>query len=83
MLRPEQATRVKRFIDWRVFLFVLTVASLIAAGLHAWTSLNFWACLELVVFGILINGIIATIEDDMPGGFNNPKSDDPHDEPKP
>ena len=72
---------MNRFIDWRIFCSVMAVASSLAFGLHAWIGLTFWACLGLVVFGIIINGIIATIEDEMPG-FHNPKPDGRRDEPK-
>ena len=71
------ATQMKRFIDWRIFFITMGVASLLAFGLHVWVHLNVWVCLGIVVFGILLNGIIAMIEDEMPGGFNNPKPDDP------
>ena len=72
---------MKRFIDWRIFFIMMGAASLLAFGLHAWTHLNFWICLGMVVVAILVNGIIATIEDKMPGGFNNPKPDDPRGKP--
>ena len=67
----------RRFIDWRIFFIMIGLASLLAFGLHGWTHLNFGICLGMVVGAILINGIIASIEDEMPGGFNNPKPDDP------
>jgi hypothetical protein len=75
--RMRLATQMKRLVDWRVFFIVIGVAALLAFGLHAWIHLNFWICLGIVVFGILLNGIVATIEDEMPGGFNNPKPDGP------
>ena len=50
---------------------------MLAFGLSAWAHLNFWICLGVIVFAILVNGIIAMIEDEMPGGFNKPKPDDP------
>jgi hypothetical protein len=79
LLNWNRVTLMKRFIDWRIFIIMMAVASLLAFGLHAWIHLNFWVCLEIVVVGILLNGIIATLEDEMPGGFNNPKPDDPRD----
>jgi len=66
---------VKRFVDWRVFGSVMTIAVILAFGFHRWIGLNFWACLALVVFAILVNGLIAAVEDELPGGFNNPKPD--------
>jgi hypothetical protein len=36
------------------------------------SGLSFLAVAAIVTAAILINGLIATLEDDMPGGFNNP-----------
>jgi len=53
-------------VIWSRIVVVLSIA------LHKVSTLNFWACLALVVNAMLLNGYIATIEDDWPGGFNNP-----------
>ena len=37
-----------------------------------WTGLNFWILLPIIAGAMLINGLVATFEDDLPGGFNNP-----------
>jgi hypothetical protein len=70
------------FIDWRIFCSVMAVAALVAFGLHTWFHLNFWLCFVLVVVAIKINGMIATIEDEKPGGFLNPKLNEHKDETK-
>lgn len=68
---------MKRLVDWRIFFFIMMgAASLLASGLHAGIHLNFRICLGIVVFGILLNGIVAMIEGETPGGFNDPKPDD-------
>jgi hypothetical protein len=75
MKSPHEAAgsaAMRRFIDLRIFCFTIAVASLIAFGLHRWVGLNFWACLGIVLVGIFVNGIVATIEDELPEGFNNP-----------
>ena len=53
----------------------MTIASALAFGLHALSGLNFWISLVMVVCAMLLNGYIATIEDDWPGGFNNPDTE--------
>ena len=68
---------MKRIIDWRIFSVSLSVAALLALGLHAVSGLNLWICFGLVVVAMLVNGIIATIEDEMPGGFHNPEPETP------
>jgi hypothetical protein len=60
----------------------LSVAALIAWAISHWTSFPFWGAFAIVIGALVINGIIAEIEDNAPGGFNNPhppetkKSDD-------
>jgi hypothetical protein len=55
----------------------LSVATLIAWAISRWTSFPFWGAFAIVVGGMFINGIIAKIEDDAPGGFNNPHPPEP------
>jgi hypothetical protein len=50
----------------------LIVVALLAAGLSAISGLSFWWAFVLVAAAVLINGFIATLQDDLPGGFNNP-----------
>ncbi|HXP84683.1 MAG TPA: hypothetical protein VN841_08190 [Bryobacteraceae bacterium] len=50
-------------MNWKIFCISMTIASVLAFGLHALSGLNFWICVVIVVFGILLNGYIATIED--------------------
>ena len=40
--------------------------------MSAWTDLPFLAAFAIIVFAIFVNGLLATLEDDLPGGFNNP-----------
>ena len=65
---------MKRIIEWRIFLVSMSVAALLALGLHAVYRMNFWICFGVVIVGMAVNGIIATVEDEMPGGFNNPRT---------
>jgi hypothetical protein len=41
-------------------------------GISHWSSLSFWVGFAIVAAALLINGWIAEIEDNAPGGFNNP-----------
>jgi hypothetical protein len=50
----------------------LGVVALIGAGLAAVSGIAFWWAFLIVAAAILINGWVATLEDDLPGGFNNP-----------
>ena len=50
----------------------LLVGAILAAGLSAISRMRFWWAFLIVVAAILINGWVATLEDDLPRGFNNP-----------
>ncbi len=50
----------------------LSAAALLAAGLASISKMGFWWSFLIVAGAILINGWVATFEDDLPGGFNNP-----------
>ncbi len=52
-------------------IWLLVVATL-ATGISAISGLKFWWAFLIVAGAILINGWVATLEDDLPGGFNNP-----------
>jgi hypothetical protein len=52
----------------------LSIATLIAWAISHWTSFPFWGAFAIVIGAMIVNGIIATIEDNAPGGFNNPHS---------
>jgi hypothetical protein len=71
---------MSRVIDWRIFSGALAVASLVAFCLHVWLGLDFWVCLGLVVVCVGLNGIVAAIEDELPGGFHIPRPDSRRDE---
>ena len=37
-------------------------------------DLPFWLAFGLAVFGMVVNGLLAEYEENLPGGFNNPMS---------
>jgi hypothetical protein len=59
-------------MNWKVSVISSVIVVILSIALQKVSGLNFWACLALVVGAMLFNGYIATIEDDWPGGFNNP-----------
>jgi hypothetical protein len=55
----------------RALLPWVVVAAL--SGIGAWlTRLDFWPLFAITAVAVFVNGLIATFEDDLPGGFNNP-----------
>ena len=55
----------------RSAFWILAIAAA-SAAIAAFTPLSFWAVLAILAGSILVNGLFATFEDDLPGGFNNP-----------
>src|SRR5690606_21342127 len=55
-------------------LFLLVVG-LVATLLSSASGMRFWWAFILIGSAVLVNGAIATFEDDEPGGFNNPDGD--------
>jgi predicted membrane metal-binding protein len=64
---------MRRFIDWRIFVGAVAVAVLLAWASYAWFGLGFWISLGIVIAAVLLNGIVALVEDQMPGGFDKPR----------
>jgi hypothetical protein len=50
----------------------LVAVAVVAAGLSAISGLRYWWAFLIVAVALLLNGWFATLEDDLPGGFNNP-----------
>jgi hypothetical protein len=64
---------MKKLIHWPSFLAFAGISALVGAGLHYFAGLSFWYAGVIVAGAMLVNGIVAAIEDEGPGGFNNPK----------
>jgi hypothetical protein len=62
------------FSPW-YFLGGLGIAAIGGSALRAFSDLPFWACFAITLFAVLVNGWLATWEDEQPGGFDNPKDD--------
>jgi hypothetical protein len=56
----------------RAFVIGISIAALLGGLISYFSGFGFWPAFAISVFALLINGIIATVEDEMPGGFNNP-----------
>jgi membrane protein DedA with SNARE-associated domain len=58
-------------------LFIgLSIASIIAGLVSYFSELSFWIVFIITIVGMFINSIIAEVEDNSPGGFNNPSEKD-------
>jgi hypothetical protein len=53
-------------------LIVLAVIATLSALVSRWSGLGFWATVAIFGAAWLVNGVVAVVEDDVRGGFNNP-----------
>lgn len=53
-------------------LTVFAVIAAISALVSRWSGLGFWTTAAILAAAWLVNGVVAVVEDDAPGGFNNP-----------
>lgn len=65
---------MKKFVDLRLTFLMLAVVGIIAFVISYFTSLSFWIIFGITVVAILINGLVAIREDEVSGGFNNPRT---------
>jgi hypothetical protein len=63
----------QRRMSWLIGAIVWGGALIVAAGISYFSRLNFWLCLVLVAVAWVINGVVAELEDRIPGGFFNPR----------
>jgi Flp pilus assembly protein TadB len=68
-----QEPKLPRRTTWLIALIVWGAALLVAVVISYLSNLNIWICLGVVVAAWVVNGIIAEIEDRLPGGFLNPR----------
>lgn len=60
---------MKRVLWPTVWFFVVAA---LGAGLSAVSGMPYWWAFAIVAGALVVNGWVATLEDDLPGGFNNP-----------
>ena len=54
----------------------LLVALALSWALTTFAGMSFWLAFFVVAAVFLLNGWVATVEDDVPGGLNNPDGND-------
>jgi len=64
---------MKKFIDIKVFLIVAPLWLCAAWLLHRFSGLSLWVAVLIIVGAMLLNAVVAEIEDRLPGGFLHPK----------
>ena len=67
---------MNKIFDLKYTVAALAIAGIIGAVVSWFSSLSFWASFAIVLVAMVFNGILAVYEDNRPGGFNNPMSED-------
>ena len=52
------------------------ITSVVAGLVSYFSALAYWPAFGIVLFALVVNGFVATVEDDLPGGFSNPSGTD-------
>jgi hypothetical protein len=65
----ESRGNMKRFSFWPFLAFII-MSTAFGYCVDRWLGIGLWAGVLLVAFSLLVNGWIAEIEDEAPGGFN-------------
>ena len=63
---------MRKFLNWRVFMATITVLAGLALVASHFLGVPLLLAFGILVAAVLVNGFVATVEDDLPGGFNNP-----------
>lgn len=59
-------------IDKKSFLIAISVCAIAGALMSYFSNINIVYTFLICIVAMLINGALATFEDNLPGGFNNP-----------
>ena len=60
-------------MNWKLFVVWCVICYGGGALISRFSGLAFWAGVVIVAAALLINGVIAHVEDQAPGGFMNPR----------
>lgn len=63
---------MRRFIHWPSFFLCASITLIVAWAVNGGLGSGFLVTAGIVALAILLNGILAVVEDEAPGGFNNP-----------
>jgi hypothetical protein len=65
-------TRMRGRFELWPFVGGVAISAAVASLVWWLSGMPFWICLLLATAGLVVNGYLATCEDEQPGGFNNP-----------
>ena len=63
-------------MNFKAAVLSVLITSVVAGLVSYFSGMAYWPALGIVLVAFLVNGFVATVEDDLPGGFNNPDGTD-------
>jgi len=54
----------------------LIISAIISAIISYFSDISFWIIYPIIIIALYLNSLLLDYEDNLPGGFNNPKEDD-------
>jgi hypothetical protein len=63
-------------IHWPSFTTAMVISSFGGLAAYSWSNLGFWTGFGITAAAMLINGWLATVEDERSGGFYNPVTEE-------
>jgi hypothetical protein len=63
-------------VNWKLFFLWVVIVLMVAGAGSYLLDIGFWPAAAIVAAALVINGIVAEIEDRVPGGFLRPKDDE-------
>jgi hypothetical protein len=59
-------------MNFKAAALTVLITSVVAGLVSYFSGLEYWPVFVIALVAFLVNGFVATVEDDLPGGFNNP-----------
>ena len=66
---------MREIIHFPSFFIAIIVASIISGIISYFADFNFWILFVIILAAMFLNSILAEKEDNAPGGFYNPDSE--------
>ena len=67
---------MNRIYHFKDTLIGLIISAIISAIISYFSDISFWIIYPIIIIALYLNSLLLDYEDNLPGGFNNPKEDD-------
>ena len=67
---------MKKIYHFKDSIIGLIIASIISVIIAYFSDISFWIIYPIIIVALILNSYLLEYEDNLPGGFNNPKEDE-------